>query len=100
MCATDATAAVADHDDHLELRIGQLDASGVGDAAPVQPMESIGNEILVAEPLAADIGNDYHLSGIQGEPDQCLVEGVQDQAVAAARAERVGALVAVSRKCS
>ena len=47
--AADAGAAVAhDHDD-VEVGAGELDAGGVGDAAPVEAVEGAGDEVLVGE---------------------------------------------------
>ncbi len=59
MGAADAGAAVADQDDDGQVRVGQLDAGGVGDAAAVQPVEGVGDEVLVAQSLAADVGDDH-----------------------------------------
>ena len=93
--AADAGSPVAHDDDDLEFGAGQLDPGGVGEAAAVQSVEGAGGEVLIRQTGAADVGDQHDLFRIAIQTDERRVELVEYGAMAAARTERIGRLVAV-----
>ena len=93
--AADAGAAVADQDEDLQVGVGQLDARRVGQAAAVQAVERVDDEVLVAQPLAADIRDERDAVGIEPELDQRRIEMIQNERMPTAGAEGIVALVAI-----
>ena len=88
--AADARPAIADKNEDLQIGVGQLDARSICQAASVQTMKGIDDEVLVTETLAADVSDEGDTLGIQAQLDQRSVQVVQDQRVPAPGAEREG----------
>ena len=93
MRAADSCTAIADENNDVELRIRQFDACGVGDAASVQAMKSVGDEILIAEAHTTNIADNNGLGGIKLKAGKGFIQMIKDQGVTTAWTKGKGTFV-------
>jgi hypothetical protein len=82
--------AVAGHDNHVQIGIGELDPSGERYRSPMRRMEGVEVEIARSARSAADARHHAHLVLGQVQPGYCPEQRVEYDAVTAARAPDVG----------